>query len=59
MTEIPPGLQSALEDRYLLQGVVGTGGMATVYRAEDRRHRRSVALKALRPELAASIEVDR
>jgi serine/threonine-protein kinase len=52
-------LQSALADRYRLDHEVGAGGMATVYLAEDVRHDRRVALKVLRPELAAVIGAER
>ena len=55
MTDIPPDLQAALRDSYALEDVIGAGGMATVYRAQDRRHAREVAVKVLRPDLAASI----
>jgi Tol biopolymer transport system component/tRNA A-37 threonylcarbamoyl transferase component Bud32 len=49
----------ALADRYRVEEQVGAGGMATVYRAEDVKHRRKVALKVLRPELAAMLGVER
>src|SRR4051794_34865848 len=52
-------VQAALADRYLLEEEVGAGGMATVYLAEDLRHDRKVAVKVLRPELAAVIGADR
>ncbi|HEU4953542.1 MAG TPA: protein kinase, partial [Gemmatimonadales bacterium] len=52
-------LQTALEDRYRLEREVGAGGMATVYLAQDLRHDRRVALKVLRPELAAVIGAER
>jgi serine/threonine protein kinase len=47
--------QVALSDRYRLAGEVGCGGMATVYLAEDLKHDRQVAVKVLRPDLAAVI----
>ncbi len=48
-------LNTALADRYLVERELGSGGMATVYLALDVRHQRRVALKVLRPELAAVI----
>jgi predicted Ser/Thr protein kinase len=59
MTDIPSDLRVALKDAYSLEGVIGIGGMATVYRAQDRRHAREVAVKVLRPDLAASIGKNR
>ncbi|MDQ3950290.1 MAG: serine/threonine protein kinase [Gemmatimonadota bacterium] len=56
---IPPDLASALPERYELRNVLGRGGMATVYLAYDRKHLREVALKVLRPEIAASLGADR
>ncbi len=52
-------LRVAIADRYILKGELGAGGMATVYLAEDVRHHRPVALKVLRPELAAVIGAER
>ena len=59
MNEIPEALSAALPKRYELQRVVGRGGMATVYTADDVRHDRLVAVKVLHPELAASIAGER
>src|SRR5690242_6380108 len=59
MPELLSRLQSALADRYRLEREVGAGGMATVYLAQDIRHARRVALKVLRPELAAVIGAER
>src|SRR5215208_4255326 len=59
MPDLIGRLQSALADRYRLDREVGAGGMATVYLAEDVRHDRRVALKVLRPELAAVIGAER
>jgi Tol biopolymer transport system component/tRNA A-37 threonylcarbamoyl transferase component Bud32 len=50
---------SALSERYRIEREVGQGGMATVYLAHDLRHDRRVALKVLRPELAAILGGDR
>jgi eukaryotic-like serine/threonine-protein kinase len=52
-------LNAALEGRYRLEGEIGEGGMATVYLAEDLRHGRQVAVKVLRPELAAVVGAER
>jgi eukaryotic-like serine/threonine-protein kinase len=52
-------LSSALADRYRIERELGAGGMATVYLAHDLRHDRRVALKVLRPELAAVIGGER
>ncbi len=59
-----PGIQfdrvkSALADRYIVERELGHGGMATVYLAQDLRHHRRVAIKVLRPDLAASLGSDR
>jgi tRNA A-37 threonylcarbamoyl transferase component Bud32 len=59
MSEIPEQLHSALPERYQLQRVLGRGGMATVYLAEDLKHGRKVAVKVLHPDLAASIAAER
>jgi len=52
-------LKVALSGRYAIERELGQGGMATVYLAQDVRHHRRVALKVLRPELAAVIGADR
>ncbi len=52
-------LTAALADRYRLERELGAGGMATVYLAQDLRHDRQVAIKVLRPELAAVIGAER
>src|SRR5574337_851576 len=52
-------LSAALSDRYRIERELGQGGMATVYLAEDLRHTRKVAIKVLKPELAAVIGADR
>jgi serine/threonine-protein kinase len=55
MAAVPAGLATALQDRYRLDRELGHGGMATVYLAEDPKHRRQVAIKVLKPELAATL----
>jgi serine/threonine protein kinase len=52
-------LTAALADRYRIERELGQGGMATVYLAEDLRHDRKVAIKVLKPELAAVLGADR
>jgi Tol biopolymer transport system component/tRNA A-37 threonylcarbamoyl transferase component Bud32 len=52
-------LTATLADRYRIEGELGQGGMATVYLAEDLRHKRKVALKVLKPELAAVLGAER
>ncbi len=59
MTDVVPRLTSALQDRYRLERELGHGGMATVYLAEDLKHHRKVAVKVLRPELAATLGPER
>ncbi len=59
MTEITGKLSAALADRYRIEGHLGEGGMATVYLAEDLKHKRKVAVKVLRPELAAVLGAER
>jgi serine/threonine-protein kinase len=52
-------LNAALEGRYRIERELGEGGMATVYLADDLKHERKVALKVLKPELAAVVGADR
>ena len=52
-------LSAALSDRYTIERELGAGGMATVYLAHDLKHDRKVAIKVLRPELAAVLGADR
>ncbi len=59
MTDLLAGLQGALADRYTIERELGHGGMATVYLAQDRKHRRPVAIKVLKPELAAALGPER
>jgi tRNA A-37 threonylcarbamoyl transferase component Bud32/WD40 repeat protein len=59
MTADAVRLTAALADRYRLERELGAGGMATVYLAKDLKHDRQVAVKVLRPELAAVIGAER
>ena len=52
-------LNAALEGRYAIERELGEGGMATVYLAKDLKHERKVALKVLKPELAAVVGAER
>jgi len=52
-------LSAALSDRYRIERELGSGGMATVYLAQDLKHDRKVALKVLKPELAAVLGAER
>ena len=52
-------LSAALVERYRIERELGEGGMANVYLAEDLKHKRKVALKVLKPELAAVLGADR
>ena len=59
MTDALSRLKTALSDRYTIERELGRGGMATVYLAEDQKHHRKVAVKVLRPELAAALGAER
>jgi eukaryotic-like serine/threonine-protein kinase len=52
-------LAESLADRYEVGGELGAGGMATVYRALDRKHQRDVAIKVLHPDLGAALGAER
>jgi predicted ATPase len=52
-------LAAALADRYRLERPLGYGGMATVHLAQDLKHRRRVAVKVVRPELASTLGAKR
>ena len=59
MSNAVPRLAAALATRYRLEREIGQGGMATVYLARDLRHERNVAVKVLKPELAAVLGAER
>jgi eukaryotic-like serine/threonine-protein kinase len=59
MSPVVEQLTRALADRYRIEREPGQGGMATVYLAHDLKHQRKVAIKVLRPELAAVIGAER
>jgi len=59
MTDQLDRLKTALADRYAIEREIGSGGMATVYLAQDIKHERQVALKVLRPALAAALGPER
>jgi serine/threonine-protein kinase len=59
VADISNPLADALRDRYVLERVLGRGGMATVYLARDLKHDRHVALKVLDPDVAASLGPER
>jgi len=59
MADLLERLTAALADRYAIERELGSGGMATVYLAEDHKHHRHVAVKVLRPELAAVLGGER
>ena len=59
MSSLPSRVSGALSGHYRLEDEIGAGGMATVYLAQDLRHDRRVAVKVLRPELAAVIGAER
>jgi TolB-like protein len=52
-------LAEALADRYTIERELGRGGMATVYLAQDRKHLRPLAIKVVRPDLAAAMGAER
>jgi len=59
MSEVIDRLRAALSGRYAIAQQIGSGGMATVYLAEDLRHHRKVAIKVLRSELASTMGPER
>ncbi len=59
MSDAPVSLANALSDRYTIERLLGYGGMATVHLAEERKHKRKVAIKILKQEFAASVGAER
>src|SRR5688572_5998100 len=59
MADLREGLNAALTDRYAIERELGRGGMAFVFLAQDLKHRRPVAIKVLRPDLAAALGAER
>jgi serine/threonine protein kinase/formylglycine-generating enzyme required for sulfatase activity/dienelactone hydrolase len=59
MEPVRPRLTSALAGRYAVEREIGSGGMATVFLADDVKHHRKIAIKVLRPELAAALGAER
>src|SRR2546425_5607737 len=59
MSDALERLGAALAEHYAIEREIGAGGMATVYLARDLKHDRKVALKVLRPELAAVLGIER
>ncbi len=59
MPDAADRVKAALSDRYTIERELGAGGMATVYLAEDIKLHRKVAIKVLRPELAAAVGSER
>src|SRR3989442_15792112 len=59
MTDLLVRLQTVLAERYAIERELGQGGMAVVFLAQDLKHRRAVAIKVLRPELAMALGADR
>jgi serine/threonine protein kinase/Flp pilus assembly protein TadD len=59
MADLMDRLRTALADRYAFDREVGRGGMATVYRAQDQKHDRPVAIKVLHPYLAMNLGPER
>jgi serine/threonine-protein kinase len=59
MADVLDRLKAVLTDRYAIEREIGSGGMATVYLAEDLKHERKVAVKVLCPEPGAAFGPDR
>jgi len=59
MSDASASLANTLADRYTIERLLGQGGMATVHLAEERKHKRKVAIKVLKQEFAASVGAER
>jgi serine/threonine protein kinase len=59
MSELQQRLEAGLAGRYIVERPLGEGGMAVVFLARDLRHDRAVAIKVLRPDVAAEIGAER
>ncbi|HMI43271.1 MAG TPA: protein kinase, partial [Gemmatimonadaceae bacterium] len=59
MSDAQAFLTNTLADRYTIERILGQGGMATVHLAEERKHRRKVAIKVLKQEFSASVGAER
>ena len=53
--ELPKAFKAALADRYVIEGEIGHGSLATIFLAHDLRHSRHVALKVLRPDAEVAL----
>jgi serine/threonine-protein kinase len=59
VTDVLARLRTAVADQYVIEHEVGTGGMAQVFLAEERRFGRKVVVKVLSPTFAAEIDASR
>jgi eukaryotic-like serine/threonine-protein kinase len=59
VADLITGVQAALAGRYTVERELGRGGMAIVFLGRDLKHDRPIALKVLRPELAAALGAER
>jgi serine/threonine protein kinase len=55
MSDAPASFANTLSDRYTIERLLGHGGMATVHLAEEKKHKRKVAIKILKQEFGASV----
>jgi serine/threonine-protein kinase len=59
MESVLEQLRTALKDRYRVDDEIGRGGMATVFRAQDLRYDRPVAIKVLSPDISSVVSAER